>query len=83
MMEKIKVTELKEYTAQYPEKLPIRIEVKCHGKTHESSVEIPRGHYKNPMTDREIESKFVRLTGMTDSLKDMWTMEGREVSELV
>lgn len=83
MMEKIKVTELKEYTDQYPDRLPIRIEVKCHGKTHESTVEIPRGHYKNPMTDREIESKFVRLTGMTDSLKDLWTMEGREVSELV
>ncbi len=83
LMEKIKVTELREYTEQYPEKLPVRIEVKCCGKTHESSVEIPKGHYKNPMTDREIESKFVRLTGMTDSLKALWTMEDREVSELV
>ena len=83
LMEKIKVTELKEYTEQYPEKLPVRIEVKCCGKTHESSVEIPRGHYKNPMSDREIESKFVRLTGMTDSLKALWTMEDREVTELV
>ena len=33
--------------------------------------------------DREIESKFVRLTGITDTLEDMWTMEDREVVELV
>ena len=83
LMEKIKVTELKEYTDQYPDKLPIRLEVKCCGRTHESSVEIPKGHYKNPMTDREIESKFVRLTGKNESLKDLWTMEDREVSEFV
>jgi 2-methylcitrate dehydratase len=35
------------------------------------------------MSDREIESKFVRLTGKTDSLKTLWTMEDREVDELV
>ncbi|WP_337860986.1 MmgE/PrpD family protein [Ferroplasma sp.] len=83
LMEKIHVTELKEYTEQYPEKLPVRIEAKSGGKTVESTVEIPKGHYKNPMTDREIESKFIRLTGMTDSLPALWTMEDREVVELV
>ncbi len=83
LMGKIHVTELKEFTEQYPDKLPIRLEAKCNGKKIESEIEIPRGHYKNPMDDREIESKFVRLTGITDSLKDMWTMEDREVSELV
>ena len=83
LMNKIHVTELKEYTAQYPEKLPIRLEAKCKGKTFESNIEIPKGHYRNPMTDREIESKFVRLTGITDTLEDMWTMEDREVVELV
>ncbi len=83
LMDKIHITELKEYTAQYPEKLPIRLEVKCRGKTLESEIEIPKGHYRNPMTDREIESKFVRLTGITDTLEDMWTMEDREVVELV
>jgi 2-methylcitrate dehydratase len=83
LMKKIHVTELKEYTDQYPEKLPIRLEVKCKGKTFESEIELPRGHYKNPMTDREIESKFVRLTGITDSLNGLWTMEDREVTELV
>jgi Uncharacterized protein involved in propionate catabolism len=82
-MKKIHVTELEEYTKQYPEKLPIKLEIKCNGKKLESEVEIPRGHCKNPMDDREIESKFVRLTGITDSLKDMWTMEDREVVELV
>ena len=83
LMNKIHVTELKEYTAQYPEKLPIRLEAKCKGKTFESNIEIPKGHYRNPMADREIESKFVRLTGITDTLEDMWTMEDREVVELV
>jgi 2-methylcitrate dehydratase len=83
LMKKIHVTELKEYTEEYPEKLPVRIEAKCNGKTVERTVEIPKGHYKNPMTDREIESKFIRLTGLTDSLKSLWTMEDREVVELV
>ncbi len=83
LMKKIHVNEVKEMTKEYPEKLEIKIVVNSSGKKYESYVDIPRGHFKNPMSDREIETKFTRLTGMTDELKDMWTMENRTVSELV
>lgn len=83
LMKKIKVIEDKEYTKEYPEKLPVKIVIKSNNKNYESEVTIPAGHYLNPMTDREVETKFVRLTGMTDILKDLWSMEDKEVSSIV
>ena len=83
IMKKIKVIEDREYTKQYPEKLPIKISIKSNNNTYESEVTIPKGHYLNPMTDREVETKFVRLTGMTDVLKNLWSMEDMEVNNLV
>ncbi|MEM0140150.1 MAG: MmgE/PrpD family protein [Ferroplasma sp.] len=83
LMKKIRVTEVKEMTQQYPAKLPVKIVANSNGRKYEAEIDLPKGHYLNPMTDREIESKFTRLTGMDDMLKDMWTMEDREVNELV
>ncbi len=83
LMKKIKVIEDKEYTKEYPEKLPVKIVIKSNNKNYESEVIIPAGHYLNPMTDREVETKFVRLTGMTGILKDLWSMEDKEVNSIV
>lgn len=59
LMKKIKVTEIPEYTKMYPESLPVKIKIKCGDKKYESEVIIPRGHYKNPMDDREVETKLL------------------------
>ncbi|KJE49213.1 MULTISPECIES: MmgE/PrpD family protein [unclassified Acidiplasma] len=83
LMKKIKVTEIPEYTKMYPESLPVKIKIKCGDKKYESEVIIPRGHYKNPMDDREVETKFIRLTGMVSAVRDLWNMEDKEVENLV
>ncbi len=83
IMKKIRVIEDKEYTKQYPEKLPIKLSIRSNNKNHESEVIIPRGHYLNPMTDQEVETKFVRLTGLTNVLRDLWSMEDKEVGNIV
>ncbi len=83
MMKKLRVAEKEEYTQQYPDKLPIKITVTSNGKKVENEVIIPRGHYKNPMDDREVESKFIRLTGKDAMLSKLWKMEDEEVDTLV
>ncbi|MBI4970768.1 MAG: MmgE/PrpD family protein [Candidatus Omnitrophica bacterium] len=63
LMRKMRVTEDKKMTRQYPALLPCRIRmVENGGDVLEELVEIPRGHYKNPMTEDEINQKFIHLT---------------------
>jgi len=52
------------------------------GESHEASVEYHKGHWKNPMSDAELESKFRRLAaavlsrGEADRLLDaLWRLE--------
>lgn len=63
LMKKIEIRADQKMTQAYPAALPIRIRVReaSHGEPIEEVVETPRGHYKNPMTDREVEEKFIRL----------------------
>ncbi len=63
LMRKIKIRENKKMTRQYPATLPCRIRIVESGRGMiEDLVEVPRGHYKNPMTDEEVNEKFLRLT---------------------
>lgn len=63
LMKKMKVRESKRMTWQYPGTLPCRIRIYEKGKdVIEELVEIPRGHYKNPMSDKEVNDKFFTLT---------------------
>ncbi|MEM4301749.1 MAG: MmgE/PrpD family protein [Candidatus Caldarchaeum sp.] len=63
MMKRIEVVESPELTARYPMELPNRIILKLrNGEKIVVEEAIPRGHYKNPMTNEEVEKKFHRLT---------------------
>jgi 2-methylcitrate dehydratase len=62
-LKKITVVEDKAFSAKYPEAVANRITIKLSsGKVVMKEVEYHKGHPKNPMTDREVEEKFERLT---------------------
>lgn len=71
IMTKIKVMRNPEYNKQYPKAFPCVIEVKTKsGETFTKTVTYPRGHPKNPLTDRELEEKFEVLNnGLIKSSK--------------
>jgi 2-methylcitrate dehydratase len=59
LIDRIEVKEDPAYTRVAREKLPCRIEIRTRGggvKT--ASVDYPRGHPLNPMSDEEVNAKF-------------------------
>src|SRR5690606_13566968 len=64
LADKVAVKEDPEFTRRFPASIPCRLEVRLRsGETRKAEVEYPRGHYKNPMTDGEVEDKFRMLAG--------------------
>ncbi len=64
LADKVAVKEDPEFTRRFSASIPCRLEVKLRsGEILKAEVEYPRGHYKNPMTDAEVESKFKTLAG--------------------
>jgi 2-methylcitrate dehydratase len=63
IMRKVKVTEDRSLSAMYPEGAPGRVTILTRsGESHVAEIRYPKGHEKNPMTDREIEDKFEKLS---------------------
>jgi 2-methylcitrate dehydratase len=64
LADKVSVKEDPEFTRRFSASIPCRLEVRLrNGEVRKAEVEYPRGHYKNPMTDEEVESKFKVLAG--------------------
>jgi 2-methylcitrate dehydratase len=64
MASRISVKEDKDYSLQFPAKIPCRIEIRTKsGKALTARVDYPRGHSSNPMTDAEVSDKFRMLAG--------------------
>jgi 2-methylcitrate dehydratase len=62
LMQKIKIAENADFTRQFPASLMTEIELLTHGGERiVEKASYPRGHAKNPMTEAEIEAKFVAL----------------------
>lgn len=62
-LKKITVVEDKDLSAKYPEAVANRVTVKlADGKTVFKQVDYHKGHPKNPMSDKDVEDKFHRLT---------------------
>jgi 2-methylcitrate dehydratase len=62
LMQKIRVCPRQEFIGRYPEAMPTRLTVRTAvGRDYVTQVDHPLGHPKNPMTDREVEDKFLRL----------------------
>lgn len=62
LTDKIAVKEEPEFTRVFPEMVHCRIEIETTaGERRIAAVEYPRGHFNNPMTDAEVETKFRAL----------------------
>ena len=62
-LKKITVVEDKDLSAKYPEAVANRITVRLsQGRRVTKEVDYHKGHPKNPMSDRDVEDKFSRLT---------------------
>jgi 2-methylcitrate dehydratase len=59
MIDRIEVKEDPAYTRVAKEKLPCRIEIRTRGgAVKTASVDYPRGHHRNPMSDEEVNAKY-------------------------
>lgn len=62
-LKKVTVVEDKDLSAKYPEAVANRVTVKlASGKTVSKQVDYHKGHPKNPMSDKDVEDKFGRLS---------------------
>ncbi|MFQ5712990.1 MAG: MmgE/PrpD family protein [Candidatus Scalinduaceae bacterium] len=83
IMTKIKVRRNPEHNKQYPEAFPCFIEIKSKsGETFTKTVTYPKGHPKNPLTDRELEEKFNTLNSglinddtVNEIIDNIWSLE--------
>ncbi|BCS92293.1 hypothetical protein L3N51_01229 [Metallosphaera sp. J1] len=83
LMRKIEVVENEKYTKVYPSELPTAIVVKTTQGIFSEEVRIPRGHYKNPMSDEEVEEKAKKLGLSKDVANKIWNLEKMEVKDIV
>lgn len=66
LADKVEVVENPEFTRRFSADIPCRIDIRMNdGTARSAAVDHPRGHYRNPMTDAEVESKFRALAGRT------------------
>ncbi len=80
---RVKVEASEEADRQAPEAMLCELEVVTNaGERYSATVPYHRGHYKNPMSDAEVEAKFRSLTqdllppGQTDLLLEkLWNLE--------
>ncbi|MCC6531195.1 MAG: MmgE/PrpD family protein [Burkholderiales bacterium] len=83
LADKVAVKEDPELTRRFQVCVPCRLEVRLrNGETRTAEIEYPRGHYQNPMTDAEVESKFTTLARrflpeerIAPALKVLWSIE--------
>jgi 2-methylcitrate dehydratase len=62
LADKVTVKEDPEFTRRFPSIIPCRIEIRTRtGDIKTDSVDYPRGHVKNPMSDEEVVVKFKNL----------------------
>jgi 2-methylcitrate dehydratase len=89
---KVKVRVSEEANRRAPEAMLCKVEVVTHaGRRYTSEVPYHKGHYKNPLTDAELEEKFHALAGTVLSpsqanalLERLWHLEDvRDIGEVV
>jgi len=64
LMNRIRVVEDPELTRRFPQELASRLEVVTRsGQRFTERADYPKGHARNPMTDADVERKFLDLSG--------------------
>ena len=83
LIRKVRVVSDPKLTKLYPKGIPAIVAIiEQTGEKHCKRVEYPRGHHRNPMTDKEVEEKFRTLTRdripgeqMEAFLRKSWNLE--------
>jgi 2-methylcitrate dehydratase len=83
LIKKLKVVEEPEFTRRYPAESRTRIEVTTtDGRRMVAETSHPKGHYRNPLTDGQVETKFRGLAsealgteGCDRVLAEVWNLE--------
>ena len=83
LIKKLKVVEEPAFTSRYPAESCTRIEVTTtDGRRLTAETSHPKGHYRNPLTDEEVEGKFRGLAsgalgveGCDRVLAEVWNLE--------
>lgn len=84
LIKKLTVVEDPEFTRRYPTQSCTRVEVTTTDGRHlAAETSHPKGHRRNPLTDREVEAKFRGLAegalgaaGCDRALAEMWKLDG-------
>jgi 2-methylcitrate dehydratase len=82
----LKVTKVRvnpSYDLLYPDAVPSRVTARFKDGTESAEVVYPKGHYKNPLTDEEIESKYLRLGAPKSALNVLWNFAKHDVREIM
>ncbi len=89
---RVKVSEWEEANRRMPEAMLCRVRVTTRsGATHEHRVEYHRGHWRNPMSDAEVEAKYrrmalqrLRAARVAELAERVWRLdEARDVGDIL
>jgi len=58
LMDRIEIVEKEQYTAAYGEQFPHEMRVEVDGETYTESVDVPKGHFRKPLSRDELVDKF-------------------------
>lgn len=92
LMQKIEVRQTEECQRGFPEGQPFRIEVVTRSGEHfVREIKYGKGHWKNPMSDQDIETKFRKLSSpvlnpdkMEEILKRLWNFdEAKSIQQIL
>ncbi len=83
LMDKIEVMEKEEYTKVYPRELPIKLIIVTDKGKFEKEIRSPRGYYNNPMSDKEVEEKALKLGMKENQISKLWNIENMRVEDFV
>jgi len=89
LIKKMKIAVDEKLDKLYPEAVPARITIKSKEKTETEEVIYPKGHFKNPLSDHELENKFKKMIEpllkdrTKDLLKDLNNIENKKVKDIV
>lgn len=62
LMDMIEITEREDFTEEYGDSFPHHMIVHTENDVYEYSIEYPKGHAENPLTEEEREAKFTTAT---------------------
>lgn len=72
LLDRIEVVEDPAFTAVYPKKVPTAIRVTlADGREENVLVEVPLGHSGNPMSEQQIDEKFLDVSGPTAAMQEL------------